>query len=288
MWNLVAVEDFSQLYTNGGSNMSLLFHHVRMYRTSKGNFQATTDMDRVYALLSFSDRWFMSPAVAAVDYTQPLARLFTNTALHFLTNKTVHPKFRLAFLAHAGLCFAGNGGIESWRTTYLPSWVPDWKAMPLSLPFVGLEGFRELFGNNRHKKHRYCEAIASWNGFGDVGSAYSPLHHELTSTVMNRVEKAQKSFYRAGGQHTMSDEEAQDVLPRVIPSTPVSGTKLDVTGVSVGRLAHLGTPFGSLGAYSLLSQSFDLLEQGCIPSQRLALFIREVRTVSQSPHPRPL
>lgn len=44
--------------------------------------------------------------------------------------------------------------------------------------------------------------------------------------------------------------------------------KLDAAGVAVGHLAHLGTPFGPVGEYSLLSHNGGtyLNRDACLPS----------------------
>ncbi|GAB1316894.1 Folylpolyglutamate synthetase [Madurella fahalii] len=206
--NLDAVEDFAQLYIHGGRNMSLLFHLVRMFRTGCSR-------------------------LAVVDYLDPKpVRIFIDAAIHFLHDARVHPKFRLDFLAHAGL--------ECSSKLPLPLWVPDWTVSELpSTPFLGLEGFHELFGNDEYMIYRYCNATAEMKTYGDVDSVTSPMHKDTMKALQARVIDLRKAFYKAGLPGT---EEAHFEVVR-IPSRVL----LKITGHSVGHIMHLGTPFGPVG-----------------------------------------
>jgi hypothetical protein len=234
--NLDALEDFVQLYIHGGHNKSLLFHLVRMFRTGC-RFRATEDKDRIYALLSFSDKHAMSPAVAAVDYLDPTpVRLFVDVAIHFLHDARVRPPLRLDFLAHAGL------GCSS--KLPLPSWVPDWTVSDLpSTPFLGLEGFCELSGNDGNI-YRYCNAIAEMKTYGDFDPVTSPMHKDTMKALEARVVDLRKAFYKAGLPET---EEAQFEVVR----SP-SKVLLKITGHSAGHVVYLGTPFGAAGTNDMM------------------------------------
>jgi hypothetical protein len=232
--NVRAIEEFRSVYRREGPNLSLLFYLGRLFRSDL-KFEATVAKDRIYALLNLTTQGLGTDASVAVsktlapNYLQSDGQLFTNIADHLL--RTLQPEQRLDVLAHAGL-LPGN------RTSNVPSWAPDWAARPVSLPFIGLEGTKELLSHVTLTS-RFL-GIATMRSHGDF--SLSKMLGHIEGELSKNAAKIPDAFYRAGFP-LFKRFKTPDIFFRQLRQK----AQISVAGIGIGRVVHLASQFSPIG-----------------------------------------
>jgi hypothetical protein len=231
--NLQAIEEFRSIYRAEGPNLSLLYYLAKMFRTDL-KFGATDDRDRIYALQNLSyqgpsedKEWFSPSFHRKVDLDLEVGQIYLDFAEDLLLNSRSDQALDL--LAHAGL-------LPTNRIPDLPSWVPDWTAQPISYPFPGLDGSRELISHPNLSSRLF--QISDQRRYGDMMNATM-----LGSTLERLTDKAKEipgALYCAGTRSVFS-------FPKFVFRLHGDQHILKVVGMRAGRIADVASQFCSIG-----------------------------------------
>lgn len=229
--NIQAIEEFRSVFRAEGPNLSLLYYLARMFRTDL-KFDASDDRDRIYALSnlcyqgSSTEDWFSPRFRLQVNYSLAVAQIFVDIAKDLLSHRRIDQSLDL--LTH--------GGLSTNKIPNLPSWVPDWTASPLSYPFPGLDGSRELLSHPNLSSRLF--EISNQRRYGDMMNA--TMLGGTQSRLTDKAKEIPKALYCAGTRYHMSFPKFQFRLHS-------DKQILQIVGMQAGKIADIASPFSPIG-----------------------------------------
>jgi hypothetical protein len=229
--NIQAIEEFRSVYRAEGPNLSLLYYLARIFRTGL-EFNASDDRDRIYALQNLSyqgsstEDWFSPRFHLQVNYRLTVAQVFADIAKDLLLHRR----------ADQSLDLLTHGGLSTNKIPNLPSWVPDWTASPLSYPFPGLDGSRELISHPNLSSRLF--EISNQRRYGDMMNA--TMLGGTLERLSDKAKEIPEALYCAGMRSHTSFPKFQF---RVRSDKQI----LQIVGMQEGKIADIASPFSPIG-----------------------------------------